>query len=151
MLQPVSVEQRSLADYATFVGEEEVEAIRALAKQLQGARVLHVNATAFGGGVAEILTTLVPLMQDVGLQAEWRVIYGSDEFFNVTKAFHNAFQGADIPITEAMKDVYERYGRLNAEAFEGGFDFVIVHDPQPAAIPFYHGRAGGDKWLWRCH
>ncbi|MFB0545871.1 MAG: glycosyl transferase family 1, partial [Anaerolineae bacterium] len=123
MLQQVKVGEKSLQDYQPIVGGEKVEAIRALADRLRGARVLHINATAFGGGVAEILSTLVPLMRDVGLDAEWRVMYGEDEFFNVTKAFHNALQGADIPLTEEMKEIYDRYNRLNAEAFEGEYDY----------------------------
>lgn len=151
MLQLVSVAQKSLAAYAPIVGEEELASIRVLAEKLRGARVLHVNATAFGGGVAEILTNLVPLMNDVGLEAEWRVIYGSDEFFNVTKAMHNALQGAPIAITPEMRQTFDRFSRLNAEAFTGEYDFVVIHDPQPAAIPLYHGRDGGRKWLWRCH
>jgi trehalose synthase len=151
MLQLVSVGKKSLADYAPFVGEEEIAAIRALAEPLRGKRVLHVNATAFGGGVAEILTNLVPLMNDVGLDVEWRVIYGSDEFFNVTKAMHNALQGAAIPLTPEMRATFDRFARLNAEAFTGEYDFVVVHDPQPAAIPYFNGRAGGSTWLWRCH
>ncbi len=151
MLQQVKVGEKSLQDYQPIVGGEKVEAIRALADRLRGARVLHINATAFGGGVAEILSTLVPLMRDVGLDAEWRVIYGEDEFFNVTKAFHNALQGADIPLTEEMKEIYDRYNRLNAEAFEGEYDYVVLHDPQPAAILNFHGCTGGRHWIWRCH
>ncbi|MHB1007334.1 MAG: glycosyltransferase [Chloroflexota bacterium] len=151
MLQLVSVGQKSLVDYAPIVGEAEIQAIRALAAKLRGARVLHVNATAFGGGVAEILTNLVPLMKDVGLEAEWRVIYGSDEFFGATKTMHNALQGAPSPLTPEMREAYERFSILNAEAFSGDYDFVVIHDPQPAAIPHYHGRSGGKHWLWRCH
>lgn len=151
MLQLVDVKQLRLSDYAAVVGEEEVAAILALAEPLRGARVLHINATAYGGGVAEILPTLVPLMRDVGLEAEWRVIYGSDEFFNVTKSLHNALQGGAIPISSEMRAVYERFSQLNAAAFEGEYDFVVVHDPQPAALPHYRGRGGSKRWLWRCH
>ena len=151
MLQLVEVRPIRLADYEGVVGEAEIAAIRALAEPLRGARVLHVNATAYGGGVAEILPTLVPLMRDVGLEAEWRVIYGSDEFFNVTKRLHNALQGAAVPISSEMKAVYERFSQLNAEAFEGEYDFVVVHDPQPAALPHYRRREGSRSWLWRCH
>ncbi len=151
MLQQVKVGQKSLQDYQPIVGGEKVEDIQVLADRLRGARVLHINATAFGGGVAEILSTLVPLMRDVGLDAEWRVMYGEDEFFNVTKAFHNALQGADIPLTEEMKEIYDRYNRLNAEAFEGEYDYVVLHDPQPAALLNFHGRTGGRHWIWRCH
>lgn len=151
MLQLVEVKPKSLDDYAIYAGEEEIAAIRALAEPLRGARVLHVNATAFGGGVAELLPAIVPLMNDVGLEAEWRVIYGSDELFTVTKAMHNSLQGADITIGEEAQHVYERFGRLNAEAFTGDYDFVVIHDPQPAAIPYYSHRQGGKHWIWRCH
>jgi len=151
MLQRVSLEPKALDEYRTIVGDEEITAIRALAEPLRGARVLHVNATAFGGGVAEILSTLVPLMRDVGIEAEWQILHGADEFFNVTKAFHNTLQGADIPITEEMKEVYNRYNRLNAEALEGEYDYLIIHDPQAAAILHFHGRTGSRRWIWRCH
>ena len=151
MLQRVELEQKRLADYLPVVGEEVIEEVRSLAEPLRGARVVHVNATAFGGGVAEMLQTLVPLMCDVGLDAEWRVIEGEDEFFNVTKACHNGLQGMDIPFTEEMKAVWRRYNEMNAARFEGEYDFVVIHDPQPAGLLHYHGRKGGKHWAWRCH
>ena len=151
MLQQVEVERKQLADYAPIVGSEVIEEICSLAEPLRGARVVHVNATAFGGGVAEMLLTLVPLMRDVGLDAEWQVIEGEDEFFRVTKACHNGLQGMDIPFTEEMKAVWRRYNEMNAARFEGEYDFVIVHDPQPAGLLHYHGRKGGKHWAWRCH
>jgi trehalose synthase len=155
VLQQVEMEQRRLADYRSIVGGEVIAEIEQLAGPLQGARVVHINATAFGGGVAEMLQTLVPLMCDVGLEAEWQVIEGTDEFFNVTKACHNGLQGMDIPFTEEMKEVWQRYNQRNAEAFEGEYDFVVVHDPQPAGLRYYHGRAGPGNveghWFWRSH
>jgi trehalose synthase len=151
MLPQVEVEQKRLADYRPIVGEEVIAEIAELAAPLRGARVVHINATAFGGGVAEILQTLVPLMKDVGLEAEWRVIEGADEFFNVTKACHNGLQGMDIPFTEGMKAVWRRYNEMNAGRLEGGYDFIVVHDPQPAGLLHYHGRAGAKHWVWRCH
>ncbi|MCR4406317.1 MAG: glycosyltransferase [Anaerolineae bacterium] len=151
MLTTVELQPKSLADYAPIVGDEIVEQIRALAEPLKGARVVHINATAFGGGVAEILYTLVPLMRDVGLEAEWQVIEGRDEFFNVTKACHNGLQGMDIPFTDEMRNTWQRYNEMNAARFEGEYDFVIIHDPQPAGLLHYHGRAGGKHWVWRCH
>ena len=151
MLHLVGVAEKSLADYAPFVGDDEIERIRALGAKLRGARVLHVNATAFGGGVAEILPNLVPLMCDAGLKAEWRVIYGSDAFFNATKSMHNALQGAASPLTAEMMETYERFSRLNAEAFSDEYDFVVIHDPQPAAIPYFREKHGGKHWIWRCH
>ncbi len=151
MLPRVKVEPKALDEYRPFVGNEDITAVRALAEPLGGARVLHVNATAFGGGVAEMLSTLVPLMNDVGLDAQWQVIAGSEEFFNVTKAFHNGLQGMDLPLTEEMKEIWRRYNQKNAEAFEGEYDFVVVHDPQPAGLRYYHGPGRSKHWIWRSH
>ncbi len=122
-----------------------------LAEPLRGARVLHINSTSFGGGVAEILKTLVPLMRDIGLDAEWQVIEGSEEFFNVTKAMHNGLQGMDAPFTEEMKAIWREYNQLNASKLEGEYDFVIVHDPQPAGLLRFTGGNHGRIWTWRCH
>jgi trehalose synthase len=151
VLQRVEVEQKRLVDYQAIVGDEVIAEIEELAAPLRGARVVHVNATAFGGGVAEMLVTLAPLMRDVGLEAEWQIIAGKDEFFTVSKACHNGLQGMDIPLTEEMKDIWRRYNEMNAQQFEGEYDFVVVHDPQPAGMLHYHGRGGGKHWAWRCH
>jgi trehalose synthase len=151
MLEQVELEQKKLEDYGSVVGDDALAEIERLADTLQGARVVHVNATAFGGGVAEMLQTLVPLMRDAGLDAEWQVIEGTDEFFNVTKACHNGLQGMDIDFTAEMKSVWQRYNERNAAKFEGAYDFVIIHDPQPAGLLRYHGAEGGAHWIWRCH
>jgi trehalose synthase len=151
VLQQVEVERKRLAEYRSIAGDEAITEIERLAEPLRGARVVHVNATAFGGGVAEMLVTLVPLMRDIGLEAEWQVIEGEDEFFNVTKACHNGLQGMDIPFTEEMKAIWRRYNEINAAMFEGEYDFVVVHDPQPAGLLHYHGIEGGKHWAWRCH
>ena len=100
MLQPVAVAHKTLADYTHICGRELIAEIRELAEPLQGQRVVHISATAFGGGVSEILYTLVPLMRDVGLDCEWQVIYGREEFFNATKLMHNALQGAPQDLDE---------------------------------------------------
>jgi trehalose synthase len=149
-LQQVNVGHKSLADYATIVSRGLMEQLKALAEPLKGKRVLHLSATAFGGGVAEILYTLVPLMRDAGLETEWRVIYGQDEFFDVTKAIHNALQGAPRSLTDEEKEIFRRYNLGNAEALADSFDYVIVHDPQPAGM-IEHARACGRHWIWRCH
>ena len=120
---------RSLADYTHIVGKPLVEEIRALAEPLQGKRVLHLSATAFGGGVSEILYTLVPLMRDVGIDAHWQVILGREEFFNTTKLMHNSLQGAPEILDEQQRETYDRYNHMNAMGMEGGWDVVIVHDP----------------------
>ena len=149
-LQSVNVGTKALGDYATIASRGLMDQIRNLAEPLAGKRVLHLSATAFGGGVAEILYTLVPLMRDAGLETEWRVIYGQDEFFDVTKTIHNALQGDQVGLTEEQQETFRRYNRLNAEALEDSFDFVIVHDPQPAAM-VEHARDGHANWIWRCH
>jgi trehalose synthase len=149
-LQQVNVGHKLLTDYASIAGRGVMERITALAEPLRGRRVLHLSATAFGGGVAEILYTLVPLMRDAGLDTEWRVIYGQDEFFDVTKTIHNALQGSETGLTEQQMEVFRRYTRLNAEALEGEFDYVIVHDPQPVGL-IDECRRRGRRWIWRCH
>src|SRR5256886_15373087 len=107
---------------------------RRLAEPLAGKRVVHLSATAFGGGVAEINYTLIPLMQDAGLEVEWRIIRGQEEFFNVTKTIHNALQGAPEGLSAEDKAIFLRYQELNAAEFEDDADFVIVHDPQPIGM-----------------
>jgi trehalose synthase len=149
-LQQVNVEHKALADYGTIATRGLMDQIRALAEPLQGKRVLHLSATSFGGGVAEINYTLIPLMRDAGLHTEWRVIFGEDEFFDVTKAIHNALQGDERDLIPEEQDLFRRYNRMNAEALGDEFDFVIVHDPQPAAM-IEHARPVGRHWIWRCH
>jgi trehalose synthase len=149
-LQHVNVGTKLLADYATIASRGLMEQIRSLAEPLAGKRVLHLSATAFGGGVAEILYTLVPLMRDAGLDAEWSVIYGQEDFFDVTKTIHNGLQGDPNGLDGAQKETFRRYNRLNAEELEGRFDYVIVHDPQPAGI-IEHARDVAGRWIWRCH
>ena len=150
MLQPVAVGHKSLADYTHIVGRDLIAEIRELAEPLQGARVVHVSATAFGGGVSEILYTLVPLMKDVGLECEWQVIYGREEFFNATKLMHNALQGAPEDLTPEQWETWRRYNEMNARELVGGWDVCLVHDPQPAALyTLVPEKARG--WIWRCH
>jgi trehalose synthase len=151
MLQPVNVGTKSLADYATILGRGLMAEIERLAGPMEGKRVLHLSATAFGGGVAEINYTLVPLMRSAGLDAEWRIIHGEDEFFNVTKKIHNALQGSPIGLTAEEGEVFHRYNALNAEQLdESDYDFIIIHDPQPAAmIDHFPDRRA--RWIWRCH
>jgi trehalose synthase len=150
MLQLVNVGQKSLVDYATIVSRGLMDEIRRLAEPLAGKRVAHLSATAFGGGVAEINYALVPLMKDAGLDVEWRIIAGGDEFFAVTKAIHNALQGDPKALTETQQEVFRRYQALNAEELEDDYDFVIVHDPQPVGM-IEHLNGSSTRWIWRCH
>jgi trehalose synthase len=150
VLQPVSVGNKSLADYTHLVGRPLVQEIRDLAEDLKGLRVLHISATAFGGGVSEILYTLIPLMNDAGVDAEWQVMLGREEFYNATKRLHNALQGAPDSLTDEEWEVFFRYNEMNAAEITSGWDVIIVHDPQPAGIQ----RLVPDKsktWVWRCH
>ena len=149
-LQQVNVGHKSLADYASISGRGLMEEIRALAAPLEGRSVLHLSATAFGGGVAEINYTLVPLMRDAGLEAEWRVIHGQEEFFEVTKTIHNGLQGDPKGLVAEQEAIFERYNRLNADALGGGWDFVVVHDPQPVAM-IQSARQAGRHWINRIH
>ena len=135
MLQPVNVGHKSLGDYGSIASRGLIDEIRRLAEPFRGKRVVHLSATAFGGGVAEINYTLVPLMADVGLEVEWRIIRGADEFFEVTKAIHNGLQGDPRSLTGEEIEIFRRYNALNAEELPADdYDFVIVHDPQPVGM-----------------
>jgi len=150
-LQLVNVGRKSLADYASLATRGLMDEIRRLAEPLAGKRVAHVSATAFGGGVAEINYTLIPLMQDAGLEVEWRIIRAQEEFFNVTKAIHNGLQGNPQGLTEDDQAVFERYQRVNAEEFaDAEYDFVVVHDPQPIGMVEFR-ESSSAHWIWRCH
>ena len=150
MLTEVAVAQKSLADYTHIAGRGLIDRIRELAEPLQGKRVLHVSATAFGGGVSEILYTLVPLMRDVGLDAHWHVILGREDFFNVTKLMHNSLQGAPESISDDQWEVFQAFNAMNAQSLEGDWDVIIVHDPQPAGMK-RNAPDRARRWIWRCH
>jgi trehalose synthase len=150
VLQPIAVGHKSLADYTHLAGRSLIEEIKGLAAELEGLKVLHLSATAFGGGVSEILYTLVPLMQDVGLEVEWQVMLGREEFYNATKRLHNALQGDPESLSEDEWKVFERYNALNATEISGGWDVIIVHDPQPLAV-HKHVPDKARTWVWRCH
>jgi trehalose synthase len=150
VLQSVDVGERSLEAYRGIAPGALLDELRERSEDLRGARVLHVNATPYGGGVSELLRSTVPLLNDLGLVADWRIISGDEPFFTVTKAIHNALQGADRGLDAGERDVYLANARRNAAALEEQYDFVFVHDPQPAALLPLHGK-GGARWVWRCH
>ncbi len=130
-----------------------ISQLRQLADNLVGAKVVHVNSTKEGGGVAEILNWLIPLMNDLGLDASWEVVEGHNSYFNVTKSFHNGLQGNPVALTEAMTDTYEQTVAENAERLRPVLeeaDYVFIHDPQPAYLLNLCGNRKG-KWIWRCH
>jgi len=150
LLQEVALGSKSLADYTHLAGRGLVQEVRELAEGLEGKRILHVSATAFGGGVSEILYALVPLMRDIGLDCHWQVIMGREEFFNATKLLHNSLQGDPNTLTPSQWELFDHYNEMNARGLDGDWDVVIVHDPQPVAML----RSAADRakhWVWRCH
>lgn len=153
MLATVPVPDKHLADYVEVAGEAAVQRLREAAEPLRGARVLHLNSTNFGGGVAELLFTHVPLMRDLGIDATWAVLEGSDDYFAVTKSIHNALQGAPMDWTPQMAATYWERIIVNAAEIPDDYDYYLIHDPQPAGvirvIEDADRRRG--RWLWRCH
>ncbi len=141
---------KRLDDYEKVVGREVIEELHLVAGYLRGTKMLHVNSTRLGGGVAEILNQMVPLLEDLGIDCKWLVIKGSNNFFQVTKQLHNALQGKPVEITSGMEQVYQEHTVLNADSLDLEGDFVIIHDPQPAGL-ITHRPKETSNWVWRCH
>jgi len=142
-----------LESYATVAGEDVIRHLRQLSAPLKGMRVVHINSTREGGGVAEILTKLVPFKQELGIEARWEVIEGDEVFFDCTKRFHNALQGVPLDIAPPLLRSYEDVNAANAERLRPVLkdaDIVFIHDPQPAAL-IRHFAKRKAKWVWRCH
>lgn len=139
-----------LDDYLPIVGRDSVEEIRLLGERLAGTAVLNVNSTAVGGGVAEILNRLVPLMNELGLKARWDVIKGGEAFYAATKKFHNALHGRPTDVSPRDYEVYEKTQAENLAVMDLSSDFVFIHDPQPAGLVRAR-RPGTNHWIWRCH
>lgn len=140
----------TLNDYAPIVGSEVIGQLQRLAERLKERRFVHINSTRTGGGVAEILSRAVPLLNQMGLNTFWEVIQGDPAFFEITKAFHNALQGHDIRLSPAHLQHYQEVNEENARKFLWEADYVMVHDPQPAwLIKVMRERAR--YWVWRCH
>lgn len=150
MLELVDVGSRTLGSYRGVAPHHLLDDLVKEAEQLRGSRVLHVNATPYGGGVSELLRSVVPLERDLGLVADWRIIRGDDRFFQVTKAMHNGLQGAKLELTDDQKSTYLASAEENANAFDEEYDFVFIHDPQPAAMLSVRGTNDA-RWIWRCH
>jgi trehalose synthase len=136
--------------YREIAPQGSVEFLLRMAEKIGRKKILHVNSTKLGGGVAEILRSLVPLLESVGLEAQWDVISGNEEFFSTTKAFHNALQGQEQRISSEMLQNYMEINRENGKRLSLEADFVIIHDPQPAALIESRPDQRG-KWVWRCH
>jgi trehalose synthase len=142
-----------LESYAEVAGTDVIAQLRQLAAPLQGLKVVHVNSTRSGGGVAEVLHKLVPFTRELGIHTDWEIVTGNNEFFECTKGMHNALQGTRIPLSERLLAVYEETNARNAERLRATLqdaDFVFIHDPQPAPLLQHFPERRG-KWVWRCH
>lgn len=139
----------ALDAYAPFVGAGTIEELRLLAKYLRGRTVQNVNSTAVGGGVAEILNRLLPLLRELGIDARWDVIRGGDEFFAVTKKLHNALHGQPLPITPHDVDIFQQTTEENLHTLDISDDLVFIHDPQP--VQLVAAAKPRSRWIWRCH
>jgi trehalose synthase len=139
-----------LENYADVVGAGEIEELRALAKPLRNRSIEMINSTAVGGGVAEILNRLVPLAEELDLSIRWDVMQGAEEFFDVTKSFHNALHGEPYQAKPRDFEVFLSYNEQNRATLPLDAEFVVIHDPQPAAL-INARRPGSNHWVWRCH
>ncbi|TMC25388.1 MAG: glycosyltransferase [Chloroflexi bacterium] len=148
-MHEVTVGMKHLADYKTVIGDERYDELRALAAAAKGRSMVHINATAYGGGVAEILQNLIPLLRDAGVDAHWWVLDAPAEFFDITKKLHNALQGMPLELSERERSLFLDVSRENAAAMPRA-DVVLAHDPQAVALHhFASTKAAG--WVWRCH
>jgi trehalose synthase len=140
---------RTLEDHRAIVGDEVVTAIRGKAAALTGRRLLHINSTYQSGGVAEMILSLVPLLNDVGIETEWKILQGEHDFFTITKNFHNGLQGEPHDLPEDERRVYLSTNEEFARLIETDCDCVVVHDPQP--LPLIGYKEKRQPWIWRCH
>jgi len=140
---------RDLTDYREIVGNKKISEICRKARKINKKHILHISSIPYGGGVAEILRSVVPIMNDIGIHVGWRTMVGSPDFFRVTKKFHNAIQGDVIALTKKKIKLYEETNQMFSKFTHVNHDLVIVHDPQPLPIiKFYRKR---QPWIWRCH
>lgn len=140
---------KCLDDYRPIVGDKVIAEIYKKASRLHNKSIVHVNSTYQGGGVAEMLNSIVPLMNDIGVDTDWRTLHGSPDFFNITKKFHNALQGGPINMTEIKKELYIETNENFCSYSRMNYDFVIIHDPQPLPCIKFHRKM--QPWVWRCH
>lgn len=139
-----------LIEYEQFAGKAAINELVLISKHLEGKTVQNINSTSVGGGVAEILNRMIPLLKDLGLNARWDVIKGGEQFFSITKKIHNALHGKDEDITSEMWDFFWSTGEKNSEELACDADIIFVHDPQPIAL-INQKNLRHNKWIWRCH
>jgi trehalose synthase len=140
----------NLDDYSSVVGRDVIDELRLLAERLKGRSIANINSTSVGGGVAEILTRMIPLLRSLGVDASWDVVKGNDKFFRVTKDLHNALHGIDLDISETDWNYFLAVNHQNAEDMDLTSDIIMIHDPQPIALVEKKEQIN-NKWIWRCH
>ena len=149
-LEDVRVHPKKVEDYIHFVGEKFINELQKKSNKLKGKRLLNINATSYGGGVAEILRVQVALMRDLGIDAHWQVLKAPQEFYTVTKTFHNVLQGKNTAINESDLELFFEVQKVASKSFVESFDYVMVHDPQPLCLVDYT-NVPVKHWIWRCH
>lgn len=150
VLEKVDVGNRRLNAYQGVAPDSLLERLSEAAGRLRDLRLLYLSATPYGGGVAELLRSIVPLLNDLGLRVDWKIIKAEDEFFEITKSIHNGLQGSPIELSPDARARYEATSRQNAELLDGEYDVIVAHDPQPAGVR-RHYPARNTHWVWRCH
>jgi trehalose synthase len=150
VLDSVNVGNRQLSAYQGVAPDSLLEKLSEVAGSLRDLRRLDLSATPYGGGVAELLRSIVPLLNDLGLHVDWKIIKAEDEFFEITKSIHNGLQGGAVELSLGDRNAYEATSRTNAELLDGQYDVIVVHDPQPAGVRRYHPTRD-TRWVWRCH
>ncbi len=149
-MKEVNVEKKDIFLYRAFLNAENKTKLEELARSIKGKKIAFVNSTAFGGGVAELFRSIVPLARSMGVDLRWFVMDGDSRFFGITKRLHNMLQGKEGTLSDGDIDYYLEVNRKNAERFNEEFDIVVIHDPQPMAMPFYVKTKIG-RFVWRCH
>ncbi len=149
MLSPIEVGKKSLDNYISTAGERKILEIKDLAQKLSGLRVLHINPSAFGGGVAEILFTLVPLMRDTGLEVDWFAIQGNEKFVKMSEDISNALKSKKVNITSEMQNKYLEFCKENVSKIENKYDYIIIHTSDPVGMVNFRENFSA-KWIWRC-
>jgi trehalose synthase len=147
---PAPTPPAHLDEYRSIIGQANLDVLRYLARDLKGKTIKMVNSTAVGGGVAEMLNRLVPMLTELEVPTHWDVITGGNDFFEVTKAFHNALQGSDYQLTQHVQEIFLMYNEQNMKRMQFGEDLVVIHDPQPAALVRTRNDSAS-HWVWRCH
>lgn len=140
----------NIRDYSDIVGKDIVDGLFIIADKLKGKTIQNINSTFVGGGVAEILTRMIPLLKQLDVETHWNVIKGDERFFEITKAFHNALHGVNVEIKTSDLDYFVEVNRSNAEELNLKSDIVFIHDPQPICL-IENKEKNRNKWAWRCH